>query len=59
MSTSTNINGNNYHNSGCEYRDEELNSKLNKTEKVARRTDRIEMVQTMKHKKDKKKDSNT
>ena len=51
MSTSTNINGNNYHNSGCEYRDEEVNSKLNKTEKVARRTDIIEMVQTMKYKK--------
>ena len=54
MSTNTDINGNNDHNSGWEYRDEEVNSKLNKIEKVARRTDIIEMVQTMKYKKDNK-----
>ena len=54
MSTNTDINGNNDHNSGCEYRDEEVNSKLNKIEKVAKRTDIIEMVQTMKYKKDNK-----
>ena len=34
--------------------DEEINSKSNKTEKAARRTDIIEMVQTMKHKKENK-----
>ena len=55
MSLSTNSTGNNDHNSGYGYRDEEVNSKSNKTEKVARRADIIEIVQTMEHKKENKK----
>ena len=55
MNISTDSTGNNDHNSRCGYRDEEVNIKSNKTEKFARRTDIIEMVQTMKHKNDNKK----
>ena len=49
MSISTDSTANNAYNIRCGYRDEEVNSKLNKTGKASRITDIIEMV--MKHKK--------
>ena len=55
MRISTDSTGNNDHNSGGGHRDEEVNSKSNKTEKFARRADIIEIVQTMEHKKENKK----
>ena len=50
MSISTDSTANNDHNSGGEYRDEEVNSKSNKTGKTARIIDIIEVVHPMKHK---------
>ena len=51
MGINTDSNGNNDHNSRCECRNEEVSSKLNKTEKFTRRIEILEMVQTVKRKK--------
>ena len=54
MSISTDSTANNDHNIGGGYQDEEVNSKSKKIEKTAIIRDIIEVVQTMKHKKENK-----